>query len=166
MRKIIKNLALFICCVISLSCNGQSKPATDFSILGGWKLIGKFAADNTPLSPDEKKRCLGDTITFMKNKIIASNDYCFMGYSCLNVNYSIKKVNVLDDPNSDDPDDKDGNKLFIKVLNKMGLKGNSIYLISTSCEVPYGFIWVLDDNHITFGMDGFLYWFQRMPNKK
>jgi hypothetical protein len=147
-----------------MSCNGQSSPPKKFFVIGTWKLIGKFTPDNSPLTSKERRRCLGDTIIFMEHKIIASNDYCFMGFGCLNPNYSSKKVNILDYLKSEEPDTT-GNAQFISVLDKMRLKNDSIYLINTSCEVPYNYIYVLDYNHLFLALDGYLYWFERTGSK-
>jgi hypothetical protein len=164
MRKIIKNLALFICCAISLSCNGQSKPATDFSILGTWRMIGKFSIDSYPLTSREKKECIGDNVIFMQDTIIAQNDSCLYSEGCKMPNYNFHKLKIPDLFKSDD-NAKSEEEHFKMLLKYMGFKQDSINVIITTCGAPYSPIFILNSKQIAFGWNDYLFWFERVSNK-
>jgi hypothetical protein len=165
MKRELLNLSVALFMLLFGSCKGRTQQKEKFSIIGTWEMIGKFSIDHYPLNTNEKRECIGDEISFLSDTIIAPKDSCLYGEACSKPDYTAKKIKISDLFKGDE-EAKSEENYFKTLLKSMHFQNDSINVITTSCGVPYNSIYILDGEHIAFGWNGYLFWFQRVNVKK
>jgi hypothetical protein len=142
-----RTILFFAILLIAYTANAQR----DINFLAGkWLVTRRISEDpHSPLTPKESKECLGESFSFLPNSIAGPKSACFYG-GCDAPHYKFKHVDALQY--------FEGDEEYLKQLN---YRAKMIDVIETSCGVPFSYIKILDDNTISFGMDGYIYFLKR-----
>jgi len=146
-----KEIIFIMLLIISLTANAQK---TSNILLGRWLIIKTISTNpNYRLNKKESKQFVGDTITFLSNRIIAPRNKTFYG-GCNSPIYKFKTVNALKYYDND--------RAYLKLIE---CKTTNIEIIETSCGLPFASIRVIGKNDIDIGVDSYRYFLRKIDPK-